>query len=46
MCTARVVYRSNTNANTNGGVAYLNANNAASNANANIGSRLANGMKD
>lgn len=37
---ARVVYRSNNNANVNGGVSYANANNTASNANANIGSRL------
>lgn len=37
-----MVYRSGTNANANGGVGYLNANNAASNTNANIGSRLAN----
>lgn len=35
-----MVYRSNNNANANGGVAYANANNDASNANANIGSRL------
>ena len=37
----RVVYRSNNNANANGGVSNANANNDASNANANIGSRLA-----
>ena len=36
----RVVYRSNNNANANGGVSYANANNAPSNSNANIGSRL------
>ena len=41
-CTSRVVYRSNNNANANGGVAYVNSNNEPSNANANIGSRLAN----
>lgn len=40
--TGRVVYRSNNNANANGGVSYANANNDSSNANANIGSRLAN----
>ena len=39
---SRVVYRSNNNANTNGGVAYVNANNDASNTNDNIGSRLDN----
>lgn len=39
---ARVVYRSNNNANANGGVSYANANNDAANVNANIGSRLAN----
>ncbi|MBQ3244841.1 MAG: hypothetical protein IJB01_09580 [Bacteroidaceae bacterium] len=39
---SRVVYRGNNNANANGGVAYANANNDASNTNANIGSRLAN----
>lgn len=37
-----MVLRSNNNANDNGGVAYSNANNASSNTNANIGSRLAN----
>lgn len=37
-----MVNRSNNNANTNGGVAYVNSNNAPSNTNANIGSRLAN----
>ena len=36
----RVVYRSNNNANANGGVAYVNANNDASNTNTNVGSRL------
>lgn len=36
----RVVYRSNNNANANGGVSYANANNDSSNTNANIGSRL------
>ena len=39
--TSRVVYRSNNNANSNGGVSYANANNDSSNTNANIGSRLA-----
>ena len=39
---SRVVNRSNNNANTNGGVAYVNANNDASNTNSNYGSRLAN----
>lgn len=38
----RVVYRSNNNANPNGGVANANANNDSANVNANIGSRLAN----
>lgn len=38
----RVVYRSNNNANANGGVANANANNDASNTNANVGSRLNN----
>ena len=38
----RVVYRSNNNANANGGVSYANANNDASNSSANIGSRLNN----
>jgi len=37
-----VVYRSNNNANANGGVSYANANNDASNTNANVGSRLNN----
>ena len=36
----RVVYRSNNNANANGGVSYANANNDASNSNATLGSRL------
>lgn len=35
-----MVYRSNNNANANGGVSYANANNDSSNTNANIGSRL------
>ena len=39
---ARVVYRSNNNANANGGVSYANSNNDSANVNANIGSRLAN----
>lgn len=39
---SRVVYRSNNNANSNGGVSYANANNDSSNTNTNIGSRLAN----
>ena len=39
---SRVVARSNNNANTNGGVAYVNANNDSSNTNANNGSRLDN----
>ena len=39
---ALVVYRSNNNANANGGVSYANANNDSSNANTNIGCRLAN----
>ena len=38
----RVVYRSNNNANANGGVSCANANNDASNTNANVGSRLNN----
>ena len=42
---ARVVQRSNNNSNTNGGVAYANANNTASNTNSNNGSRLANMLK-
>lgn len=37
---SRVLARSNNSSNTNGGVAYTNANNDASNANTNIGSRL------
>ena len=41
---SRVVYRSYNNANTNGGVSYMNANNDASNTNANNGSRLANNL--
>ncbi|MBD9074277.1 MAG: hypothetical protein EGR43_09930 [Prevotella sp.] len=36
----RVLYRGNNNANPNGGVSYTNANNDASNSNANLGSRL------
>jgi len=36
-----VAYRSNNNANSNGGVAYVEANNDSTNANDNIGSRLA-----
>ena len=40
----RVVYRSNNNANANGGVSYANANNDSSNANTNIGCRLANNL--
>lgn len=39
---SRVVYRGNNNANANGGVAYANTNNDATNANANVGSRLDN----
>lgn len=39
---ARVVLRSDNNANANGGVSYANANNDSANVNANIGSRLAN----
>lgn len=39
---ARVVQRSYNNSNTNGGVAYANANNDSSNTNTNNGSRLAN----
>lgn len=38
---ARVVARSNNNANANGGVSYANANNDSANVNANYGSRLA-----
>ena len=37
--------RSYNNANTNGGVAYVNANNDSSNTNTNNGSRLANSKK-
>ncbi len=37
-----MVLRSYNNANTNGGVAYVNANNDSSNTNTNNGSRLAN----
>ncbi len=44
--TARVVYRSNNNANANGGVSYANANNDSANVNSNIGSRLANNSRD
>ena len=36
-----MIYRGNNNANANGGVAYANANNDASNSSAYIGSRLA-----
>lgn len=36
-----MVYRGHNNANPNGGVSYANANNDASNANTNVGSRLA-----
>ena len=36
-----MLYRSNNNANAEGGVSYANANNDASNSNANNGSRLA-----
>ncbi len=39
--SARVVYRSNNNANSNAGVSYTNANNDSSNTNAWSGSRLA-----
>jgi len=39
---SRVVLRSYNNANTNGGVAYVNANNDSSNTNTNNGSRLDN----
>ena len=38
---ARVVYRSNINANANGGVSYANANHDSANVNADVGSRLA-----
>ena len=41
----RVVYRGNNNANAQGGVSYANASNDASNANANVGSRLNNKQK-
>ncbi len=41
MSSARVVGRSNNNANSNAGVSYTNANNDAANTNANYGSRLA-----
>ena len=44
--TSRVVYRSNNNANSNGGVSYANANNDSSNTNTNIGSRLANNQNN
>lgn len=37
---SRVLARSYNSSNTNGGVAYTNANNDSSNANTNIGSRL------
>lgn len=37
---SRVVYRGNNNANANGGVAYANTNNDATNADANVGARL------
>ena len=39
--TSRVVYRSNNNANSNGGVSYANAHNDSSYAYTHIGSRLA-----
>ena len=42
----RVVYRSNNNANANGGVSYANANNDASNSNTNVGSRLDNNQRN
>ncbi|MBS5485461.1 hypothetical protein [Parabacteroides sp.] len=42
---ARVVARSNNNANAGGGVAYSNCGNDSSNSNANNGSRLANKEK-
>ena len=35
------MYRSNNNANANGGISYANANNGSSNANTNVGVRLA-----
>lgn len=41
-----MVRRSYNNANANGGVSYSNANNDASNANANIGSRLGINQKE
>ena len=41
MTEPMVAYRSNNNANSNGGVAYVEANNDSTNANDNIGSRLA-----
>ena len=41
-----MVYRSNNNANANGGVSYSKANNDRSNVNENIGSRLANNLKN
>ena len=41
LALARVVARSNNNANANGGVSYANANNDSANVNANYGSRLA-----
>ena len=41
-----MVYRSNNNANANGGVSYAYANNDSANVNSNIGSRLANNSKD
>lgn len=40
-----MVNRSNNNSNANGGVAYVNSNNAPSTTNANIGSRLANKLR-
>nr|WP_314158915.1 hypothetical protein [uncultured Prevotella sp.] len=39
---SRVVGRSNNSANANGGLVFANANNASSQSNSNIGSRLAN----
>lgn len=41
-----MVWRSNNNANANGGVSYSNANNATSNTGANIGSRLGINQKE
>lgn len=41
MTEPMVAFRSNNNANSNGGVAYVEANYDTSNANDNIGSRLA-----